>query len=160
MIQSAWLCQTFWEVDDLLNEMLPQINSIWLRQYLNYVVRDIVRLFAKDYYLICKGKLNPFEHFHEKYSDEKVFRYNVQKMQMPKFKSLFCPKFSAMMKFTASNVCIVCSKLKKTAPVSKLGLFFFFLNQALTSVLSVFKFFSYTVLSCKNLMTVNGIVNK
>ena len=160
MIQSAWLCQTFWEVDDLLNEMLPQINSIWLRQYLNYVVRDIVRLFAKDYYLICKGKLNPFEHFHEKYSDEKVFRYNVQKMQMPKFKSLFCPKFSAMMKFTASNVCIICSKLKKNSPSFKTRTVFFFLNQALTSVLSVFKFFSYTVLSCKNLMTVNGIVNK
>ena len=107
MIQSAWLCQTFWEVDDLLNEMLPQINSIWLRQYLNYVVRDIVRLFAKVYYLICKGKLNPFEHFHEKYSDEKVFRYNVQKMQMPKFKLLFCPKFSAMMKFIISYAVII-----------------------------------------------------
>ncbi len=84
--------QTFWEVDDLLNEMLPQINDIWLRQYLNYVVRDILRLFANDYYLICKGKLDPFEHFHEEYSDEKVFRYNVAKMQMPKFKSFILPK--------------------------------------------------------------------
>ncbi len=84
--------QMFWEVDDLLNEYLPPKMNILLRQYLNYVVRDILRVFAQDYNLICKGKLDPFEHFHEEYSDEKVFRLNIEKMQMPKYTSFILPK--------------------------------------------------------------------
>lgn len=84
--------QTYFEVDELLTEMLPPIENMRLRKYLNYVARDILRVFAQDYSLIYKGKLDPFEFFHEEYSDEKVFRLNIEKMQMPKFKSFILPK--------------------------------------------------------------------
>lgn len=83
--------KTYFEAETLLKEMLPPIENEPLRKYLNYVARDILRIFACDYAKIYENKIvGQWRIFDPSISDEAAFRYT--KMQMPKYTSFVLPK--------------------------------------------------------------------
>ena len=83
--------RTYFETETLLKEMLPPIENEQLRKYLNYVARDVLRVFACDYAKIYERKIvGQWRIFNPSISDEAAFRYT--EMQMPKYTSFVLPK--------------------------------------------------------------------
>ncbi len=80
----------YYEAERLITQTLPKTDNALLLRYLNYVVRDVLSVFAGDYANFdCSQNKRAGKRI---FSDEDDYKCHYRRMQMLKYKSFILPK--------------------------------------------------------------------
>ena len=81
----------YYEADRLLTEVLPQIEDDLLKRYLNYIVRDVLRYYAKDLKELSSHYLT--DAWGKRIcTNEEEYQRQFESMELLKFHSLILPE--------------------------------------------------------------------
>lgn len=84
--------EEYYEADKLLTETLPPIQNDLLRRYLNYVIRDVLSVFANDFsYFHCHLSKHGWSG-KRLLTDEEEYTFQYKKMKMLKYTSFILPE--------------------------------------------------------------------
>lgn len=89
--ETKLVLRLYYEIERLFSERLPSLEDGLLRRYLNYVVQELLSLFADDY---AELQLNLCKDFHGRrtFSDEEEYRMQYQKMNLPGYACMVLPQ--------------------------------------------------------------------
>lgn len=84
--------EEYYEADKLLTETLPPIQNDLLRRYLNYVIRDVLSVFANDFSDFDCGLSKHAWTGKRLLTDEEEYSFQYKKMKMLKYTSFILPE--------------------------------------------------------------------
>lgn len=79
------------EIDRLIDDQLPPVENSFLKNYLNFVVRKVLNLFAQDYATLQRFYATDAWYKRIK-SDEEDYKDNYQQMSLLKYGSFILPR--------------------------------------------------------------------
>lgn len=87
--------EPYYEIDKLLNIMLPPIGDALLRRYLNHVIQEVLHLYANDNADFDRNKLKDGWTGKRICTDEQDYKYQYKVLHLHKYKSFIMPEIIA-----------------------------------------------------------------